>query len=138
MLKKLIVIEGDNQTQFENEKELVKKLVSTDYYELPEDKKKEILEMKALGNTLSNKMQILNKDEIEQKTNIDGKFVLLDEKTYILSLLLTNNITLLERLDSDIYIKYLDKSKFTKNYVIVNNFAQEILNKYVAENVKNG
>ena len=39
MLKNLIIIENGNSYQFETERELVKKLICDDYYELSENKK---------------------------------------------------------------------------------------------------
>ena len=53
--------------------------------------------------------------------------------TYILSLLTTNNVILLERIDSNVFTQNLDKSKFNNNYVIVNKFAKELLKKYLSK-----
>ena len=132
MLKEIIIIENGEKCQCSNEEEVVKLLIDSNYYKLTEKEKREKMEMRAIANTINNKMQILKPNEIKQDTDINNKFILLDEKTYILSLLITNNITILERIDSNIYTEYLDKSKFEKNYIIVNNFAKEILKQYLA------
>ena len=45
MLKNLIIIENGNSYQFETERELVKKLICDDYYELSENKKIEAIKI---------------------------------------------------------------------------------------------
>lgn len=116
MLKNLIVIEDGKNYQFENEQELVKKLISEDYYDLPRDKKIEKIKLKLIANSLN-----LKKDMPE---NIDN------EKDFILSLLVDNDkFVLLEKRDSNIFTEKLDKSQFSKNYILVNRFARQLLNK---------
>lgn len=116
MLQNLIVIENGRNYQFENEQELVKKLISEDYYDLPQDKKIEQIKIKAIANSLNLKKDIPN--------NIDN------EKDFILSLLVDNDkLVLLEKRESNIFTEKLDKSQFTKNYILVNKFAKQLLNK---------
>ena len=116
MLQNLIVIENGRNYQFENEQELVKKLISEDYYDLPQDKKIEQIKIKAIANSLNLKKDIPN--------NIDN------EKDFILSLLVDNGkLVLLEKRESNIFTEKLDKSQFTKNYILVNKFAKQLLNK---------
>ncbi len=116
MLKNLIIIENGNSYQFETERELVKKLICDDYYELSENKKIEAIKIKAIANSLN-----LNENISEDITT---------EKDFILSLLIdNNNLILLEKKDSNIFTEKLDKNKFNKNYIIVNKFAKQLLNK---------
>jgi hypothetical protein len=136
MLRKLIIIENDKHYQCDDEESVVRLLIDSNYYELTEKEKMEKMKIRATANSINKKMEILEAKEISKNTDINDKFVLLDEKTYILSLLTINKVTLLERVDSNIYTRYLDKEKFTKNYVIVNNFAKEILKKYIDEKIK--
>ena len=133
MLKNIIIIEGDKQIQCNSEQELVKKLLCENYYDLSEEDKINMLKLKASANLLGNKFDIVEKQNITKEMDVENKFILLDEKTYILSLLMTNNITILEHVDSNIFVKYLDKSKFSKNYIIVNHFANNILKTYLKE-----
>lgn len=51
--------------------------------------------------------------------------------TYIMSLLLTNKIVLLEKVNSNIFTKDIDKTNIEKNYLVVNNFSKEILEKNI-------
>lgn len=116
MLKNLIVIEDGKNYQFENEQELVKKIISEDYYELPQNKKIEKIKLKLIANSLNIKKDIPD--------NIDN------EKDFILSLLVDNDkLVLLEKRESNIFTEKLDKSQFTKNYILVNKFAKQLLTK---------
>lgn len=135
MLKKLIIIEKGKQYQINNEKELVKLLIDPNYYEMSDMQKLNTLKIKAISNSLNNEMEILIPDEIPENIDVNNKFILLNEKTYILSLMMTNNVTILERIDSNVYIKYLSKKNFTKNYIIVNNFAKQILQEYLKSKI---
>ena len=67
---------------------------------------------------------------VKYKKGIEGKFIIKDEITYILSLLTTGNILLLERIDSNIFTKDIDKLNYNDNYIIVNTFANELPKKY--------
>lgn len=53
MLKNLIIIENGKSYQFETGKELVKKLICDNYYELSEDNKIEAIKIKAIANSLN-------------------------------------------------------------------------------------
>ena len=127
MLKKIVIIEGDNKIQCDSEKEVVKILIDSNYYNLMEKEKREI---KAMANCMNNKMKIVDQIDINNES-VDDKFIIIDEITYILSLLMTNNIILLERVDSNIYTGTIDKSKIKDNYIIVNKFAKELLESYL-------
>ena len=87
MLKNLIVIEGDQKVQCDDEKELTKILLGKDFYELSETEKKKRLELKAVANSLGRDIEViddLNKLNIQR---INNTIIIIDEKTYILSLL---------------------------------------------------
>lgn len=130
MLKKIIIIENDNKLQCDTQEEVVRVLLDKKYYELTEKEKLEKREIKAIANCINNKKEIVKEIEIDDE-NIEDKFIIKDEMTYILSLLITNKIMLLERIDSDIYTKTLNKSEIKDNYIIVNKFAKEILENYL-------
>ena len=98
---------------------------------MTEKEKIEKMTMKALANTLNNKMEVTQ--EISKIDNIEEKFIIKDEITYILSLVKTNNVLLLERRDSNILTGSLNKEYLKDNYIIVNTFAKELLRKYIAK-----
>lgn len=133
MLKKLIVIENQKNYQFSEESEIVKFLLGPNYYMQSKQKQIEQMEINALIKCKGTNLQIMKMKEEDNKKKIDvkNKFIIYDEKTYILSLLLTNKIMLLESTDSNIFTNQLDKTNIKENYIIVNKFAEELLDKHI-------
>ena len=129
MLKKLIIIEGKNEYQSDELQDIVKMLIDDNYYNMTQEEKINIMRIRAKANCLNINKKSVDIDEIEEDTNLNDKFVVGNEIIYILSLLTTYNVVLLERIDSDIFTKDIDKSKIEDNYIIVNKFAEEILEK---------
>lgn len=123
MLKKIIVIDDNNEIQLDTEKEVIELLIDEKFYDLTEEEKKKKIELKALANCLGEGANI---EEI-----VKEKYVLIDEKTYIFSLLKNNKIILLERVDSEIFTSEIDKTKIKENYILVNTFAEKLLERYV-------
>lgn len=128
MLNKVIIIEDDNKVQCGSVEEVVKTLIDERYYELDEKEKLEKREMKAIANCINNSFEIV--ENVNSK-DLENKFVIKDETTYVLSLLIINKIILLERIDSNIYTSSIDKSNMKDNYIIVNKFAKELLKNYL-------
>ena len=128
MLNKVIIIEDDNKVQCDSVEEVVKTLIDEKYYELDEKEKLEKREMKAIANCINNSFEIV--ENVNSK-DLENKFVIKDETTYVLSLLIINKIILLERIDSNIYTSSIDKSNMKDNYIIVNKFAKKLLKNYL-------
>ena len=128
MLSKIIIIENDNKVQCDSEEEVIKLLIDKRYYELSEKEKLEKREMKAIANCINKSFEIV--ENVNSK-DLENKFVIKDETTYVLSLLIINKIILLERIDSNIYTSSIDKSNMKDNYIIVNKFAKELLKNYL-------
>ena len=129
-MEKLIVIEGKEKYQYKNLKRLVHCFINLNYYDMNEREKKEELEKKAVANTRqdNNKIVRISND----KNNFEkDEFVINNEVTYILSLLRFNKIVLLEKIDANIFGRYIDKTKLSNNYIIINKFADDILEKYI-------
>lgn len=133
MLKELIVIENQKKYQFSDKVEIVKFLLGSNYYMQSKQKKLEQMEINALIKCKGTNLQItkIKGEENKEKINVKNKFIIYDEKTYILSLLLTNKIMLLESINSDVFTDQLDKTNIKENYIIVNKFAEELLDKYI-------
>ena len=128
-MKDLILIEGNEKYQFDTLEELIETIIHNKYYEMSENVKKEQLELKAFANCMQENVDIVSNGE--KLTSIDGKFIIQDEITYVLSLLLLNKVMLLERTNSNIFTKNLDKSNISDNYIIVNHYAEDLLKKYL-------
>ena len=107
MFKNLIIIEDDEKYQFDTLDDIVKSLIDENYYNMTKEEQTNAMKMKALANCINNKMEVTEEDT----NNIENKFIIKDEITYILSLLRTSNIILLENKDSNYLTKDIDKSK---------------------------
>lgn len=132
MMKELILIENDKSYQFSNERELIEHLLGNNYYNSTEHEKREQMKLNALLNCKGLRMKAVELEKMKNENLYnDKKFIIYNERTYVLSLLLTNRYTLLERIDSNIYTKEINKLNIKENYIIVNVFAQKILNQIV-------
>lgn len=130
MENNIILIENENDIKCDTKEQVVKILLGEDYYNLSEEDKVERMEIRAIANSINNpKIRIIKKGE--KIDSLENVFVIYDEVTYIYSLLITNNITMLEKTKEEIFTKGLDKTELTKNYIIVNKFAKELLEKYL-------
>ena len=126
MLNNLILIENGKYKQFSSEIELVEYLFGDQYYSLSQKEKQDLMELNALSRIHGTNLKI-SKSKPEKEENIANKFVIYNEKTFVLSLLRTNQVTLLEKRDSNIYTKNMDKADIQDNYIIVNTFAEKLL-----------
>lgn len=134
MLKKLILIENGQNRQFSQEKDLVEYLMGDGYYNQTETEKLKQMELNAVVKCIDTSLKVIkiNKEEVrKEKIDVKNKFIIFDEKTYILSLLLTQRLMLLESTSSNIFTENLDKTAITDNYIIVNTFAEQLLDKYI-------
>ena len=68
----------------------------------------------------------------EYKNNFEeNAYIINDEITYILSLLRLNKFSLFEEKDANIFAKYIENATYENNYVLINNYANEIMKKYL-------
>ena len=111
MNKKLIAIENGEYFQYDKLEDLAKDLIDDNFYEMSQEERINKMNINALANGLD-RASIIN---------------IKNEKEYILSLLVSNRIILLEKIDSEIFIKDIDKLKIKDNYIVVNTFAQKLL-----------
>lgn len=111
MNKKLIAIENGEYFQYDKLEDLAKDLIDDNFYEMSQEERINKMHIKAFANGL-------------ERNNIIS---IKNEKEYILHLLVLNRIILLEKKDSKIFIKDIDKSKIQDNYIVVNTFARKLL-----------
>ena len=132
-MENLIVIEGKEKYQYRDIESLVEKFINENYFYMDEADRKVELEKRAIMNNLQNKIKICKLDN--KTTNFDkNAFIIYDEITYILSLLKFNKIILLEKTNANILGKYINKENIEENYLILNKFADEIMQKYLENN----
>lgn len=129
-MENLIVIEGKEKYQYKDIKSLIENLINKNYFNMSKEEKKKELEKKAVANTIQENLKIIELEKDIRILDINA-FVLYDEITYILSMLKFNKIILLERTDANIFGRYINKKNIEDNYIIINKFANEIMEKYL-------
>lgn len=134
-MENLIVIEGKEKYKYNDIKSLIKGFINERYYNMSETEQKNELEKKAIANTIQDNIKIYNMESKAQNYDKEA-FIVYDEITYILSMLKFNKIILLEKTNANIFGKYINKENITDNYIIVNKFANEIIQKYLENNLK--
>lgn len=132
-MENLIVIEGKEKYKYNDIESLIKGFINERYYNMSEIEQKNELEKKAIANTIQDNIKIYNMGSKAQNYDKEA-FILYDEITYILSMLKFNKIILLEKTNANIFGKYINKENITDNYIIVNKFANEIIQKYLENN----
>lgn len=132
-MENLIVIEGKEKYKYNDIESLIKGFINEKYYNMSETEQKSELEKKAIANTIQDNIKIYNMGSKAQNYDKEA-FIVYDEITYILSMLKFNKIILLEKTNANIFGKYINKENITDNYIIVNKFANEIIQKYLENN----
>ena len=132
-MENLIVIEGKEKYQYRDIESLVEKFINENYFYMDEADRKVELEKRAIMNNSQNKIKICKLDNKTTKFDKNA-FIIYDEITYILSLLKFNKIILLEKTNANILGKYINKENIEENYIIINKFADEIMQKYLENN----
>lgn len=132
-MENLIVIEGKEKYKYNDIESLIKGFINERYYNMSETEQKNELEKKAIANTIQDNIKIYNMGSKAQNYDKEA-FIVYDEITYILSMLKFNKIILLEKTNANIFGKYINKENITDNYIIVNKFANEIIQKYLENN----
>jgi hypothetical protein len=132
-MENLIVIEGKEKYKYNDIESMIKGFINERYYNMSETEQKNELEKKAIANTIQDNIKIYNMGSKAQNYDKEA-FILYDEITYILSMLKFNKIILLEKTNANIFGKYINKENITDNYIIVNKFANEIIQKYLENN----
>lgn len=132
-MENLIVIEGKEKYKYNDIESLIKGFINERYYNMSETEQKNELEKKAIANTIQDNIKIYNMESKAQSYDKEA-FIVYDEITYILSMLKFNKIILLEKTNANIFGKYINKENITDNYIIVNKFANEIIQKYLENN----
>lgn len=132
-MENLIVIEGKEKYKYNDIESMIKGFINERYYNMSETEQKNELEKKAIANTIQDNIKIYNMESKAQNYDKEA-FIVYDEITYILSMLKFNKIILLEKTNANIFGKYINKENITDNYIIVNKFANEIIQKYLENN----
>ncbi len=132
-MEKLIVIEGKNTYKYNDIESLVKNFIHPNYYEVTTEQREEELEKKAVANTTLDNIPIIKWKDRNVIKDISNAMILYDEFTYILSMLQLQKFYLLEAKEANIFGKYINQNDIKDNYIIVNSFANQIMQKYLED-----
>lgn len=128
-MKDLILIVGEEKKQFDIKEELIENLLGSDYYDLTEEEQQKRRYFKAMINLMGDEKKISNSADIKE----DGAFYINNEDAYIMSLLKMDRVILLERKGAMVYTNKIDIKDIEDNYIILNSFADELLEKILKE-----
>ncbi len=129
-MAKLIVFEEEYKYEFNSIEELVKKIMGEDYYNLNNTQKQNKVKFLTRLNMINNKLPTIVYNEYKNNFE-ENAYIINDEITYILSLLRLNKFSLFEEKDANIFAKYIENATYENNYVLINNYANEIMKKYL-------
>ena len=132
-MKNLIVIEGERNYQYNNVQELAKDFIHPNYNEMSKAEQIKEIEKRAIANMVKENVQIVTMNKEQTIPIIKNKFVINDEYTYILSMLMYDKFVLLEEINANIFGKYMKQKPKKGNYIILNKFANEIMQKYLKD-----
>ncbi len=135
-MKNLIVIEGERNYQYNNVQELAKDFIHPNYNEMSKAEQIKEIEKRAIANMVKENVQIVTMNKEQTIPIIKNKFVINDEYTYILSMLMYDKFVLLEEINANIFGKYMKQKPKKGNYIILNKFANEIMQKYLKDKRK--
>jgi hypothetical protein len=119
---KYVLVEGEDDFRCNSFEDVVRALIDEKYYDMSDEEKQEALRRKAAANEINGNIFEGEKDL--------SSFDLEDETTFILSLLKQGAVYLLENTSSRELTKNIDIPDTNKNYIVVNNFAEELLDNY--------
>lgn len=118
-MDKIVLIGNGTSYKLNTLQEIVEILIGEQYYNLSKEEQTTVLRQIAFENETINQFE-------------QGSINIQDEITYILSLLKLNLITVMESKDADILGRYMDKNLIDGNYIILNAFADRLLEGYLA------
>lgn len=140
----LIVAQGKKLMQMDTLEELIEKVFGDEYKDLSEKEKLQLRYKNALIQAMFNNMDvvyspkgIVKKDktfDTQTPYQLENSFVIDDETTYLLSLCKVDDLRILERKNSNIFISDEDREELKGedgNYVIVNKRVDNIMNRYL-------
>lgn len=141
----LIIKFDENVYQLDSLIELTNLVFGEDYSKIEEDKKTFKRYNLVLPLSIKEKLPIvyLNKGVVKAEMIYDNTedfdinhCILIDnDYTYFLSLCRLNQIQILEKKDANIFTSKIDKSNMESNYILVNKFADKLLETYFNESV---
>lgn len=136
----LLEMQNSQDFQTDNYRDIVKQLISQDFYSLSGNEKREKIKQLAQINALfqnkrneehgfSQKIEV--RDTYKKGDDVSDGIYTCDEKAYILSLASTNIIMLFERVDSRVITTNVMAKSYEKEYCVINTHARELLKNHL-------
>lgn len=136
----LLEMQNSQDFQTDNYRDIVKQLISQDFYSLSGNEKREKIKQLAQINALfqnkrneehgfSQKIEV--RDTYKKGDDVSDGIYTCDEKAYILSLASTNIIMLFERVDSRVITANVMAKSYEKEYCVINTHARELLKNHL-------
>jgi hypothetical protein len=136
----LLELQNSQDFQTDDYRELVKQLISQDFYGLSSNEKKvKIKQMAQINALFQNKrneehgfsQRIEVRDTYKKGDDVSNGIYTCDEKAYILSLASTNIVMIFERADSHVLNKGVMPKGYEKEYCVINTHAKELLKNHL-------
>ena len=139
---RFVLLEMQNSQDFQTDdyRDIVKQLISQDFYSLSSNEKKaKIKQMAQINALFQNKRneehgfspRIEVRDTYKKGEDVSNCIYTCDEKAYILSLASTNIIMLFERADSRVITANVMPKTYEKDYCVINTHAKELLKNHL-------
>ena len=139
---RFFLLEMSNNQDFQTEdyQELVKKLISEDYYDLSKAERHEKIKNVATANVAFKNLgfqkqgsdeRLEVRDSYSKGDDLSNGIYTCDDKSYILSLASTNIIMLFERADSNIIMKNVRPRCYEAEYCVINTHAKDLLRNHL-------
>lgn len=136
----LLELQNSQDFQTDDYRDLVKQLISKDFYKLSKSERKaEIKKMAQINALFQNKRneergfspRIEVRDTYKKGDDVSNGIYTCDEHAYILSLASTNVIMIFERADSHTFAKSIMPKGYEKEYCVINTHARELLKNHL-------
>ena len=131
----IVVGEWGKKYVYQSKKEMIEQFLGKDYFQLNEREQYERLKLRTLRNAaFANRpiKDLRNGDKIQDIKQ--DQYIIFDEDTFILSLAKNKDIVIFEKEDANIFAEGVDKAnleRVAKNYIIVNDCVDEILERKI-------
>ncbi len=127
MDNQFIIIEGKNHVICNEPKEILETLLDKNYLQMSKEEKRKVLDQKAMLNCIGTDLKCVK--NVSPDTDLKNSIITKNETTYILSLLVQDKIAILENASNPFFTRDLNLKNLSGNYIIVNKFAGELLEK---------
>lgn len=137
--KNYVVVEYEKKYEFDKIEDIIKSILGEYYYNLSEEEKYKKLKLKTYINAVAKNIPIIEMKDTKQTPNIENEiYILKDEMTFLLSLAKNKDIVIFEKESNKVLAKDIDTTnlrKISEEYIVINDCANQILEKEISKNI---